>query len=259
MNAPPLHFEKLRFGYSGTPLFDGLDLDLQAEQVTAILGPNGSGKTTLLRLATRLVRPEAGTVLLSGRDVASLAPREVARLVAVVPQEEPSLFPFSVEETVLMARSPWSTGFGFATALDRARARECLEVVEALHLLERDVTKLSGGERQRVLLARALAQDAPLLVLDEPTSHLDLRHQVAILRLLERLKEEQGRTVVVISHDVNLCSRFADRMVLLAPGEVLAVGTPEDVLRPELLSRAYGTSISVRRIDGLDSPHVFPD
>lgn len=259
MTAAPLEFRKVAFSYPGNAIFGGLDLRIEPGQVTAVLGPNGSGKTTLLRLATRVLRPAGGTVALAGKDVAALTPREVARLVAVVPQEEASLFPFSVEETVLMARSPWNSGFGFATALDRERAAECLAVVEATHLLRRDVTKLSGGERQRVLLARALAQDAPLLVLDEPTSHLDLKHQVAILRLLDRLKAAEGRTVVVISHDVNLCSRFADRMVLLAAGAILADGPPVEVLQPELLSRAYGTSISVRRVDGLDSPHVFPD
>jgi iron complex transport system ATP-binding protein len=259
MSAPPLEFRGLCFRYPGNPVFRGLDLRIEPGQVTAILGRNGSGKTTLLRLATRVLSPEGGTVLLAGRDASRLCPREVARLVAVVPQEEPSLFPFSVEETVLMGRSPWHSGFGFATEDDRSRAAKSLAVVEAESLIRRDVTKLSGGERQRVLLARALAQDTPLLVLDEPTSHLDLRHQVSVLRLLERLKEEQGRTVVVISHDVNLCSRFADRMVLLAAGSILADGTPAEVLRADLLSRAYGTSISVRHVDGLDSPHVFPD
>ncbi len=259
MTTSPLEFRELAFRYASTPIFAGLNLRIEPGQVTAVLGPNGSGKTTLLRLATRILRPAGGTVALAGRDVSVLTPREVARLVAVVPQEEPSLFPFSVEETVLMARSPWNSGFGFATALDRKRAAECLEVVEAGHLLRRDVTRLSGGERQRVLLARALAQDAPLLVLDEPTSHLDLKHQVGILRLLERLKAAEGRTVVVISHDVNLCSRFADRMVLLAAGAILADGAPAEVLRSELLSEAYGTRISVRRVDGLDWPHVFPD
>ncbi len=259
MSTAPLEFRNLAFQYPGNRLFDGLSLRIEPGRVTAILGPNGSGKTTLLRLATRVLLPASGTVSLNGADVAGLRPREVARLVSVVPQEEPSLFPFSVEETVLMGRSPWLSGFGFVSDADRSTAADCLAVVDASHLIRRDITELSGGERQRVLLARALAQGAPLLVLDEPTSHLDLRHQVAILRLLERLKEEQGHTVVVISHDVNLCSRFADRMVLLAAGEILADGPPADVLRPDLLSEAYGTSISVHQVNGLDFPHVFPD
>jgi iron complex transport system ATP-binding protein len=259
VSPSPLEFRDLSFSYPGTRLFEHLSLRIDPGKVTAILGPNGSGKTTLLRLATRVLLPVSGTVSLNGSEVSGLRPREVARLVSVVPQEEATLFPFSVEETVLMGRSPWLSGFGFVSDTDRATAAECLEVVDASHLIRRDVTELSGGERQRVLIARALAQGASLLVLDEPTSHLDLRHQVAILRLLERLRAEQGRTVVVISHDVNLCSRFADRMVLLAAGEVLADGPPAEVLRPGLLSKAYGTSISVRRVDGLDSPQVFPD
>jgi iron complex transport system ATP-binding protein len=198
-------------------------------------------------------------VLLGGDPIESLRRREVARRVAVVPQEEPGVFRFSVLQTVLMGRTPWVAGFGFESEEDLEIARESLARVEAEHLADRDATQLSGGERQRVLLARALAQGAGLLVLDEPTSHLDLRHQVTILRLLRRLRDREERTVVAISHDVNLSSRFADRLVLLGGGGVVADGPPSEVLDAETLSRAYGTRVTVRRVDGLEIPHVFPE
>jgi iron complex transport system ATP-binding protein len=198
-------------------------------------------------------------VRLSGERVEALPRPEIARRVAVVPQEEPALLAYSVEETVLMGRTPWVAGFGFEGPEDVRVARDCLREVKAGHLARRDARDLSGGERQRVLLARALAQQASLLMLDEPTSHLDLRHQVGILRRLRRLRERDGLGVVVISHDVNLVSRFADRLVLLSGGAVAADGPPREVLRAEVLSEVYGTRVIVRDVEGLDTPHVFPE
>ncbi len=255
----PLVFEGVSFAYPGTPVFTDLSLRIPEGRLTAILGPNGCGKTTLLRLATRVVKPAAGRVRLGGEPLESLPRREIARRVAVVPQEELSLFTYSVEEAVLMGRTPWVAGFGFEGEEDRRMAREALSAVDALHLAEREMGALSGGERQRVLIARSLAQAAPLLVLDEPTSHLDLRHQVAVLRLLRGLRDRDGLTVVVISHDVNLASRFADRLVFLGGGRVVAEGAPADVVRPEILRQVYGTSVAVRPADGLPAPFVFPE
>ena len=196
---------------------------------------------------------------LSGDSTAAIPAREVARRVAVVPQGEGSLFAYSVDEVVLMGRTPWLPVFGFEGERDRRLARESLVAVGAEHLCGRDVRELSGGEWQRVLVARALAQEAGLLVLDEPTSHLDLKHQVAVLKLLRGLRDRTGLTVVVISHDVNLCSRFADRMVLLSEGEVLADGPPAQVVTTEIMSRAYQTRVTVRSVAGLSVPQVFPE
>jgi iron complex transport system ATP-binding protein len=259
VNPPPLELERVTFSYPGTEVFRDLSLTVGEREFTAVIGPNGSGKTTLVRLATRVVPVASGRILLRGEDIETLARREVARRVAVVPQEESGLFAFSVLETVLMGRTPWTAGFGFESDEDVRLALESLAAVDAEHLVHRDLAELSGGERQRVLLARALAQGGDLLVLDEPTSHLDLRHQVATLRLLRRLRDQEGRTVLAISHDVSLTSRFADRLVLLAEGGVAADGPPAEVLEPETLSRVYGTPITVRQVDGLEVPHVFPE
>ena len=257
--SEPLRLEQVSFSYPGTPVFRDLSLTVSEGEFTAVLGPNGCGKTTLVRLVTRVLSAGRGRVVLGGDLVESLPRREIARRVAVVPQEEPAVFPYSVLQTVLMGRTPWVAGFGFESEEDLKIARSSLRLVDAEHLVDRDMTELSGGERQRVLLARAMAQGAGLLVLDEPTSHLDLRHQVAILRLLRRLRDREGRTVVAISHDVNLSSRFADRLVLLGREGVLADGPPLEVLDAETLSRAYGTPVTVRNVDGLEIPHVFPE
>jgi len=258
MNAP-LTLEGVAFGYPGTPVFTDLDFRVGPGEFTAVLGPNGCGKTTLVRLASRVVAARSGSVSLGGDDVTGLAQREIARRVAVVPQEEGSVFAFSVGECVLMGRTPWLRGLGFEGEEDRRIAREALQAVDAIDLLDRDVRELSGGERQRVLIARALTQRTGFLVLDEPTSHLDLRHRIATLRLLARLREKEGLTVLVISHDVNLAVRFAERVVLLGGGGVAADGTAEEVLDPGVLSDVYRTRVAVRRVEGIPVPQVYPE
>jgi iron complex transport system ATP-binding protein len=256
--SAPLALREVSFAYPGTPVFDRLGLTVTEGEFTAVLGPNGCGKTTLVRLASRVVAAGAGTVSLSGDDVTALTARDIARRLAVVPQEEASIFAFSVGEAVLMGRTPWLGGFGFEGEEDRRIAREALAAVEAGHLVGRDVREISGGERQRVLIARALAQRTGFLVLDEPTSHLDLKHRVATLRLLADLREKEGLTVLVISHDVNLTVRFAERVVLIGGGGVAADGAPEDVLKADVLSEVYGTPVVVRRVEGIPVPQVYP-
>jgi iron complex transport system ATP-binding protein len=257
--SAPLSFDHVSFSYPGTPVFEDLDLAIEKGELTAVLGPNGAGKTTLARLATRIREADRGTVRLEGDAVDSLARKVIARRVAVVPQEEQDVFSFSVLQAVLMGRTPWRRGLLFESGRDREIAEECLRAVDAVDLLSRDLRELSGGERQRVRLARALAQQAGLLILDEPTSHQDLKHQVETLRLLRELREREGLTVLVISHDVNLCSRFADRVVLLSGGRVAADGPAEEVIAEEVLTRVYGTRIRVGRIEGAEGRFVFPE
>ena len=256
--SAPLSLANVSFSYPGTPVFEGLDLTVGAGEFTAVLGPNGCGKTTLVRLASRVVAAGSGTVSLGGDDVAGLTPREIARRLAVVPQEEAGIFAFSVGEVVLMGRTPWAGAFGFETDKDRRIAMDALSAVDAADFVERDVREISGGEWQRVLIARALAQRTGFLVLDEPTSHLDLRYRVATLRLLAELREREGLTVLVISHDINLTVRFAERVVLLGARGVAADGRPDEVLLPDVLSDVYGTTVVVRRVEGIPVPQVYP-
>ena len=236
-----LTLEKLRFAYREQAVFRCLDLAVPRGDMVAVLGPNGTGKTTLMCLASGAVRPSAGRVLLFDRDLAEIAPRPRARLVAVVPQETPLLYDFAVEEVVLMGRSPHTGLLGLERTRDREVARAAMATTGVSHLATRSFRALSGGERQRVLIARALAQETPLLLLDEPTAFLDLRHQLAVYDLLRTLNHESGLTLVLASHDVNLAARHCSRLVLLRDGEVFADGRPRKSCAPSI-SRRYTAS-----------------
>jgi len=202
-----------------------------------MVGRNGAGKTTLLRVASRVLRPETGEVRLRGRPVAGLSRRELAREVAVVAQDTALPFAFTVAELVLMGRAPHLGWLGFESAHDHDLAEAALGRLGLLELAGRSVLEISGGERQLVLIARALAQEAPVLLLDEPTAHLDLHHRLQVLGLLRELARE-GRTVLVISHDLTLVARFCDRLALLSEGR-LEVGTPAELLQPERLRKGF--------------------
>ena len=218
---------------------------IEAGEVFGVIGPNSAGKTTLLRLLTRVVAAERGEVRLDGRPLARLAHAELARRIAVVPQDAPRPFPFSVEQLVLMGRYPHGPGRYFESDEDRALARAAMAATGVLELAGLSLEQLSGGERQRAMLARALAQQPTLLVLDEPTSHLDLRYQAETAALIRRVNAERGMTVLLVSHDLNLAAEVSDRLLLLARGRVARLGTPAEVLRRETLEAVFGCAVSV--------------
>jgi iron complex transport system ATP-binding protein len=218
---------------------------IEPGEVFGVIGPNSAGKTTLLRLLTRVVAPERGEVRLEGRPLARLAHAELARRVAVVPQDAPRPFPFSVEQLVLMGRYPHGPGRFFESGEDRALAHAAMAATGVLELAELPLEQLSGGERQRAMLARALAQQPLLLVLDEPTSHLDLRYQAETAALIQQVNAERGMTVLLVSHDLNLAAEVCDRLLLLARGRVARVGTPAEVLQRETLETVFGCAVSV--------------
>jgi len=223
----------------------GVDLGVEAGEMVAVLGPNGSGKSTLVRVLAGLCRPEAGRVLLGGRPIARVARRDVARQLALVPQFPVSELGFSALETVLMGRAPHGTGLGLASERDLALARDAMRALDVAHLETRALETLSGGERQRVVLARALAQEPAVLLLDEPTAYLDLRHQVESLALVRTRCRQHGLAVVVVVHEPGLAGSYADRVVLLADGRVRAVGPPREVITPALLADVYGVPVHV--------------
>ncbi|HEX4824630.1 MAG TPA: heme ABC transporter ATP-binding protein [Candidatus Polarisedimenticolaceae bacterium] len=258
MSAPALAFERIDFGYGRTPVLRGLDLAVAAGSITGVLGPNGTGKTTLVRLASAALRPSNGRIALFGDDLAALPSRERARRVAVVPQETHPVFEFSVDEIVRMGRAPHLGLLGIESASDLTIARDAMERCEIAVLAERSFRALSGGERQRVLLARALTQQARLLLLDEPTAYLDLKHRLAVYTLLSRLRDEQGLTVVVVSHDINLAARYCDRLVLLRDGAVVADGAPAEVLRPEPIRAVYEVDVEIATDPSSGRPFVIP-
>lgn len=236
-------------GWIGGRLILGpLDLDLAAGEHLAVVGPNGAGKTTLLRLLAGLLSPKAGSLTFRDRPFSSLGRRELARLVAYVPQLRPLSVPLTVEEVVLLGRYPHLGRFQLSPAeRDFAAVSDALERVEIGHLRRRRVSELSGGERQAVYIAAALAQEAEVLVLDEPTAHLDPRHQRDVASLLARLRREGGRAVIVATHDLNLASLVADRLAAVKDGQLLADGPPRELLTPGALTRLFDAPFELVR------------
>jgi iron complex transport system ATP-binding protein len=256
--ATALRFDSVRFAYREAPVFDRLTLELADGELTAVLGPNGTGKTTLVRLAAGGLRPTAGTIFLDGRDLASVAASERARTVAVVPQESRPAFDFTAIEVVRMGRAPHLGLFGLESRRDALVVEEAMRRTAVSDLADRPFLHLSGGERQRVIVARALAQEPKLLLLDEPTAFLDLRHRLLLYDLLTRLNRETGLTLLIASHDLDLAARFAGRIVLLHGGSVAADGPPASVLTPDNLRRVYGVRADVRIEPATGRPLVVP-
>ena len=225
-------------------------------ELLGIVGPNSAGKSTLLRLLSRVVSPQQGRILIEGRDIAGLTRMELARCLAVVPQGFEVAFPFSVAEVVMMGRYPHAAGGTWGQARDRAVVRETLEATGLTPLAARRVDELSGGERQLVSIARALAQEPSVLLLDEPTAHLDLRHQQVVLEILLTHHRERQGTTILVSHDLNLAAEHCDRLLLLTQGQVRVLGRPEEVMTAQHLEPAYGCPVEVERHPASGRPRV---
>ena len=244
MPEPALAARGVGFAYRDGHGLGGVDFEVAAGELVGVLGPNGAGKSTLVRVLAGVAGPYRGSIRLLGDELAKLPRREIARRLAVVPQENPSDLPFTALETVLLGRHPHASGLAFESDADLALARAALERVNAGALADRPLGELSSGERQRVVVARALAQATPVLLADEPTSFLDLRYQVELFDLLRALARE-GRAVVAVVHDLNLAAEYCDRVVLLAAGSVAAAGATADVLTYPHLTAVYGTEVYV--------------
>jgi iron complex transport system ATP-binding protein len=253
-----LRVEAVAAGYGRRDAVREVTVGVRPGEVVGVIGPNGSGKTTLVRVASRTLRPRTGTVLAAGRDLYGIPAREAARLVAVVPQELAPTFGFTVLEIVLMGRAPYMSPWGGGGPRDYQRARDAIEVAGVQHLADRPVTDLSGGEKQRTVLAQALAQDAPILLLDEPTTHLDPGHVVTILETVRRLAVGEGVAVLAVFHDLNLASSYCDRLVALSDARVVAEGPPEEVITPEFLRGIYGIEAEVHPHFATGRPVVLP-
>jgi iron complex transport system ATP-binding protein len=257
--GPYLDVRDLEFAYRrGAPVFQGFSLAVERGRLVCVLGPNGSGKSTLLRIIVGLLSPSKGEVRLAGIPVAAYGRGALARRIAYVPQETLAAVGFTVLETVLMGRSPHTGALGFETARDWYATREALRLTDVEALADRSLEELSGGERQRVIVARALAQEPDVMLLDEPTAFLDIRHQHAIYGLLRALVRQRDLTVVCVSHDLNLAAAYAERLVLVNRGRVAAAGKPDEVIRSEVLSPVYETPVEIRRDDVTGRPYVLP-
>jgi iron complex transport system ATP-binding protein len=239
-----ISLDDVSISFGTTTVLDGVSLSVPEGQFLALVGPNGAGKTTLLRTTNGLLTPDSGRVTVDGEDVAELSAKAVGRRVATVPQETSVAFEFDVEDVVAMGRTPHRSRFSPAGATDHEAVEAALERTDTTQFADRSIDSLSGGERQRVLLARALAQETPTLLLDEPTASLDINHQVRTLSLARELADE-GKTVVAAIHDLELAARFCDSMALLAGGDIVADGPPEEVLTAERLETAFDVRTAV--------------
>ena len=245
--------EQVSIELGGRLVVQDVDLEVPTGELLALVGPNGAGKSTLLAALSGERQPSAGRVLVGDRPVREYPPLELARLRSMLTQDNAVSFPFLVSEVVEMGRSPW------ARIAERERDADAIDTAtqrtDVAHLLDRRFTELSGGERARVSLARVLAQDTPVVLLDEPTAALDLRHQEDVLRIARELSEE-GRTVVVVLHDLSLAGAYADRVALMEDGRIRALGTPVEVLTEQLVSEVYAVDVEVLVRDG--RPLVIP-
>lgn len=247
--------QDLSFQYRAGLGLDGVTFAVRPGELVGVVGPNTAGKSTLLRLLSKVLIPQRGLIHIAGRDVATMGRLAVARQVAVVPQEFQVAFPFSVGEVVLMGRYPHTGGAAWGPR-DRQVAGAAMETMGIAGLADRSIDALSGGERQLVSIARALAQEPSILLLDEPTAHLDLKHQRIVLeRVLARTPASQ-RTTILVSHDLNLAAEHCDRLLLLAAGSVRAFGTPQEVMTPDTLERAYGCVVTVEHDPASGRPRL---
>ncbi len=265
LNIPALSVQNVTYRYRSRFVKDSeavlknLSCRVESGKILGILGPNGSGKSTLLKLLARVFSVQDGSIELRGQGMQQLSQSDVAKTIAFVPQETQQIFPFTIGEMVLMGRFPHHVGFGgwhWEDSEDLTIAGRAMQDLDVAHLADRLITDVSGGERQRAIIARALAQDPQVLLLDEPTAFLDLHHQLDIARILRRLNQDRGLTVVIVSHDLNLASQYCDQLLLLNHGQIVKKGTPETVIRADVLEQVYGCAVLVDRHPQSGMPRV---
>lgn len=254
-----LEIQSLQVAYGERLVLEDIDLAIHKGELVALIGPNGAGKTTLLRAISGGVQPRRGKIEVAGRDLEQLGVAQRAAYLAVVPQAQDLPQGFSVWQTVMLGRTPYLGWLGKPSPVDCQRVDWAMQRTHLMDLRDRSIGELSGGEQQRVLLARALAQDTPILLLDEPTSNLDLHHQSLLLNLVKSLANEQGLAVLMALHDLNLAAIYADRLALLVEGRLRLVGKPEDVLTPETLAEAYQVPVRVIPHPEYGTPLILPD
>jgi iron complex transport system ATP-binding protein len=252
-----VEIQNLGFAYQQRVALNNVSLQVIEGERVAILGPNGSGKSTLLKILSRTLEPSTGEVRLFGEAIQSIARKTLSQKVAVVPQETQAIFPYTAAEVVLMGRASYLPAFALEDARDREVARDSMRLTGTLSLADRYIHELSSGEKQRVILARALAQEARLLVLDEPTTILDIKHQIEIHELLLGLNRERGLTIITALHDLNLASLYFPKVVLLESGKIHSQGSPREVLTAEKIFSVYGARVRVLSGDG-ERPQILP-
>lgn len=238
----------LEFSYNSISALKGVSMDINEAEVVAVVGPNGSGKSTLLKCINRILYPQRGVVLIDGRNINDLSQVEIAKAMGYVPQSVRQLFPATVFEVVLMGRKPyltWKCSKG-----DIEKVIEALKTLNIENIAMRDFNALSGGQQQKVLIARALAQEPEILLLDEPTANLDIKHQLEVMEIIKMIVEERKITAIIAIHDLNSASKYADRIFMMKDGKIFAVGSPKRVLTPNNIEKVYGVKAEIAEFDG---------
>ncbi|MFP4976164.1 ABC transporter ATP-binding protein [Paenibacillus sp. CN-4] len=243
--AERLNTELLNIGYAEATIVKDLSLTVPNGKITALVGSNGSGKSTILKTMARIMKPKSGSVMLDGKSIHRLSTKEVAKQLAILPQNPTAPDGLTVSELVGYGRYPHQKGFGSLTPEDREIIASAIAVTGMEAFKDRPIDRLSGGQRQRAWIAMALAQQTDILFLDEPTTYLDMAHQLEVLQLLQKLNDEEGRTIVMVVHDLNHASRYAQHMVAIKSGRVVSEGTPAEVMNQEVLREVFGIEADI--------------
>jgi len=250
-----LKVNNVEFSYNSTPVLENISMELDRSEILGVVGPNGAGKSTLIRCINRILKPNNGSVLLEGQEIKHMSIMEIARHLGYVPQSYSSVFPATVFDTVLVGRRPhigWRS-----SESDEDKVWEILELLRITEFAMRDFNEISGGQQQKVLIARALAQEAGTLLLDEPTSNLDIKHQLEVMEILKDLVVKKGLSAIIAVHDLNLASRYTDRVLIMKEGKIFGAGSPSDVLTPDNIRSVYDVEVEVVTSSG-GNPHIVP-
>ena len=248
-----INIKGLQFSYTSVPILDDINLNLDGKKLVSILGPNGVGKSTLIHCINKILTPKGGVVLMDGKDVKEITVKEMSKIVGYVPYSANDSFPLSVVDTVLMGRHPHSKWGSLDN--DLRIVYETLEQLGITHLAMRSFNELSAGQHQKVMLARGLVQEPEVLLLDEPTSNLDVRHQIDVTKLLKKMVSEKDILTIMISHDINIAAKYSDEIIMMHDGKIFATGTPKEVITEDNLRTVYGVECVV--VEDQGSPHVI--
>ena len=254
---PVITFDEVTVTLGEVTALDSVTATIEPDRFIGLIGPNGAGKTTVLRSITGALTLDAGEITLFGSPVDTLSSREVSRQVAVVPQETVLTFDFAVREIIAMGRTPYQSRIGGMDRVDQESVASAMEQTGVTQFADRSISEVSGGERQRILIARALAQDTPILLLDEPTASLDINHQIRTLSLVRDLVAN-GKTVIAAIHDLNLAARYCDELLLISDGHVLAHASPDQIMSRDYLQQAFDTEVAVTTHPITGTPHITP-